>query len=177
MYLNRLKIESFRAICNVCLAIAAALLFINGIVISIVIGGVFEEFAYIIVLLILEIPMLLLTLGLGAPALDTKSRILRAEKYNRIFEEDHDGIIPYTALASLTGYSLARVKKDVRIMTDRHIFNNIKYDRNGAMIVMKVDTKTDFITVQCTTCGADVVMRANGGARCSHCGTYLRTEN
>jgi ribosomal protein S27E len=62
-------------------------------------------------------------------------------------------------------------------MYHKKIFKNITYGIEGARIIMKAETGGDFINVDCPNCGAVVTMRSNGGARCAHCGTYLRSES
>ncbi|MBO6008140.1 MAG: hypothetical protein J6P78_06215, partial [Lachnospiraceae bacterium] len=94
MYLNKLKIESTKALCNVLIAVGAffwflAALFVVFMIIYLctvgmlaIVGGGF---------------MTLLTGGIASaltfPPILLKRRMYRAEKYNRIFEEDYDGMV------------------------------------------------------------------------------------
>lgn len=178
MYLNRLKIESTKVICNTSLVIAG---FIYLIVLICVFAwwsdGTFEDAMYNFAGFLVISILLLVAFALTFPALMVKKRFYRAEKYNRIFEEDHDGMVPYTALASLTGIPRAKVTSDIRALVQSHILKNITYGWEGAMIIMKADTAGDFISVDCPNCGAPVSMRVNGGARCVHCGTYLKSDS
>lgn len=175
MYLNRLKIASLRAFYNTMICVAAFIYFFDLLGLVGTLRHI-SETNVVLAICIIVIPLLCIATAIVIFTCRSKSRIYRAEKYNRILEEDNDGFIPYEALSSLTGLSLSTVRNDVRFMTERKIFRNVTYDRKGISVIMKVDTSAEFISVQCPTCGAEVRMRINGGARCSHCGTYLRSE-
>ena len=173
MYLNNLKIETQRMIYNFIFGIA---IFFLGfaILMNIMIFTRWDEFW--ILLPTFVIPIYGATAGMIIFTQRKKAILVRAQRYNRVFEEDHDGIVPYDALATLMGLPVQKAKNDIRWMVEHNFLKNIKFDRKCAMIMMKVETSADFITVECPHCGAEVKMRANGGARCSYCGTYMRTE-
>ena len=173
MYINRFKMDSVLAICNLVFAITG---FIAVVDILFMMFLLILQDMVLFIFFVFLLPIFLILSGIFAIAWFSKMRLYRADKYNRIFEEDHDGVIPYEALASLTGFNINRVKKDIGSLTGRNIFKNITFDRKGVRIVMKADTETDFITVDCPTCNAPVKMRVGGGARCDHCGTYMRSE-
>ncbi len=173
MYLNRIKMGSLGVLYNVLMGIGGALAIFA--VISFLTAFEHTEL-FAVILFMIVVPNLLIVAGLFGFALFGKKRLYRAEAYNRIFEEDHDGKIPYEVLSSLTGYSLPRVKNDIAAMTRNGTFRNVTYGRTGAMIIMKAETANDFITVYCPTCAGEVKMRVGGGARCSFCGTYFRSE-
>jgi len=178
MYLNKIKIGSLKTLFNI-LIVGAGFFYFAVLIIILAILDHLEEadsVSYVIAVLVTISFFGLIGTGLLVIALRSKKRLYRSEQYNRIFEEDTDGIIPYEALSSLTGYPIAKVRSDISSMVNHHIFRNIRYDRNCATIIMKIDTGADFLTVTCPTCGADIKMRLNGGARCPHCGTYMRSE-
>ena len=173
MYLNRIKMGSLGVLYNVLMGIGGVLAFFDVICLCVCIDHPEMFFA---MLFLIFFPVALIVTGLFTFSLTGKKRLYRAESYNRIFEEDHDGKVTYEVISSLTGYPLAKVKKDIAAMTNNGTFKNITFGRAGAMIVMKAETSADFITVYCPTCAGEVKMRIDGGARCSFCGTYFRSE-
>ncbi|MBO6008617.1 MAG: hypothetical protein J6P78_08685 [Lachnospiraceae bacterium] len=178
MYLNKLKIESTKALCNVLIAVGAFFWFLAALFIVFIINYLFVDGMLAIVG---GGFMTLLTGGIASaltfPPVLLKRRMYRAEKYNRIFEEDYDGMVPYSAFEKLTGFTGQRVRTDIRVLTDKNILRNVTYGLECAMVIMMPDTEGDFISVDCPHCGAQVQMRVGGGARCVHCGTYLRSES
>ena len=173
MYLNNLKIETQRMIYNFIFGIAIFFLGV-AVLLTMMTFVRLEEFALLIPVFI--IPLYGAGTGMTIFSQRKKAILMRAQRYNRVFEEDNDGKVSYGKLSTLMGLSEQKVKNDIRWMIDHNFLKNIKYDRKGATVVMKVETSADFITVECPHCGAEVKMRANGGARCSYCGTYMRTE-
>ena len=178
MYLNKLKIESTKALCNRLIARGAFFWFFAAMFIIVMITHVVEDR---MVALVGGGFMAALTGGIASaltfPSLLLKGRMYRAEKYNRIFEEDYDGLVPYSAFEKLTGFTGQRVRTDIRVLTEKKILRNVTYGWEGAMVIMMPETEGDFISVDCPHCGAQVRMRVSGGARCAHCGTYLRSES
>ena len=178
MYLNKLKIASTKVICNIFITIGAFFWFFAAMFVIFMITHVAEDR---MVALAGGGFMTVMAGGLASvftfPAVLLKGRIYRAEKYNRIFEEDYDGLVPYLAFEKLTGFTGQRVRSDIRVLTDKNILRNVTYGWEGAMVIMKPETEGDFISVDCPHCGAQVQMRVGGGARCVHCGTYLRSES
>ncbi len=177
MYLNRLKIESVKFIDNVLLWIAAFFLLFDLPAFVVTFTQYRGDRGMQIIGFILGVIFFLIPVGIICGAVSSKRRLVRAEVYNRIFEEDHDGMVSYTNFCKLTGFSASQVRSDISSMYHKKIFKNITYGIEGAMIIMKADTSGDFINVDCPNCGAVVTMRSNGGARCAHCGTYLRSES
>lgn len=173
MYLNRIKMGSLNVLYKALMGVGGVLLLFN--VICFFTAVEHSEF-FLAIFIMLMVPGGLVIAGLFAFSITGMRRLYRAENYNRIFEEDHDGKVTYEVLSSLTGYSLSKVKKDVAAMSRNGTFKNVTYGRAGAMIVIKADTVSDFITVYCPTCAGEVKMRKDGGARCSFCGTYFRSE-
>ena len=177
MYLNKLKIASSKVLYNILIWSGIFLAFFTVLCLFATFGELYKGRIYLIAGCFMmglfgSISALLITIPLSA-----KARLYRAEKYNRIFEEDYDGMVPYSAFMKLTGFSGSRVRNDIRILTEKNILRNITYGYEGAMVIMKPDTEGDFISVDCPNCGAAVSMRVTGGARCEHCGTYLRSSS
>lgn len=176
MYLNKLKINSETILCNLGLGVAGIFYLLTIIVVSSSFSVIREGRMGIIPFMVIAGFCVLIALPFTVIPLSFKRRLYRAEKYNRIFEEDYDGMVSYETFSKLTGFSGSTVRDDIRIMTERRIFRNITYGFAGAMVIMQPSARTDFITVYCPHCGAGVSMRKDGGARCDHCGTYIRTE-
>lgn len=177
MYLNRLKIGSIQLIDTVLLWVAGFLYFFDVVGFSSTIFELKDDHEMFVVGLVMSTIILFIAVCLTACPIMSKKMLERAEKYNRIFEEDHDGMVSYENFSQLTGFPIQTVRSDIRKMYKKKIFKNITYGFEGAMIIMKADTAGDFINVECPHCGAQVTMRMNGGARCPHCGTYLRSES
>jgi hypothetical protein len=176
MYLNKLKIGSQNIVCNLCLGFAGIVYFVFLLLFACSFNIIKNIESSAVPFLVLEIIVLMIALPFTLIPLSVKRRLYRAAKYNRIFEEDYDGMVSYETFSKLTGFSGSMVRNDIRIMTENGIFRNITYGFAGAMVIMKPSTETDFVTVYCPNCGAAVNMRKTGGARCDHCGTYIRTE-
>lgn len=100
----------------------------------------------------------------------TKARI-----YNSLIEEDHDGIIDYETFASMTGYSLSQVIKEIMWLYRHGYLINITLGRTAVRVDLRSDEK-EFIKVSCPSCGAHITIRKNGGGRCDHCGTFMRAK-
>ena len=178
MYLNKLKIESTKALCNILIGVSSIFWFLMLLffiysfttvpeygIMALIAGGICVVFLGGIASILTFPPIIL------------KGRMYRAEKYNRIFEEDYDGMVPYSALEKLTGFTGSKVRNDIRVLVKRNILRNVTFGWQGAMVIMKPETQGDFIHVDCPNCGAPIPMRTGGGARCEHCGTYLRSES
>lgn len=101
--------------------------------------------------------------------------LTRLRLYNSIFEEDHDGIIMYSDMASMTGFTEAKVIKDLMRFVKRNYMVNITLGRTAARVDLLSD-ENEFQVVACPTCGAKVNIRKNGGGRCVHCGTFMRLK-
>ena len=101
-------------------------------------------------------------------------RISRCRLYNSIFEEDHDGIITYDSMASMTGFSESAVISDLMFFVKRRYLINVTLGRTAARVDLLSDEK-EFQTVICPSCGAHVNIRRNGGGKCEHCGTFMRS--
>ena len=102
-------------------------------------------------------------------------RVLKCRIYNSIFEEDHDGIIEYSTIASMIGRPEANVIKDLMWLKKEKFLINITLGRTAARVDVLSDEK-EFVTVACPTCGAHITIRKNGGGRCDHCGTFMRLK-
>ncbi len=101
--------------------------------------------------------------------------LTRCRLYNSILEEDHDGIIMYSDMASMTGFTEAKVIKDLMRFVKRNYMVNITLGRTAARVDLLSDDK-EFQVVACPSCGAHVNIRKNGGGRCVHCGTFMRLK-
>ena len=101
--------------------------------------------------------------------------LTRCRLYNSIFEEDHDGIIMYSDMASMTGFTEVKVIKDLMRFVKRNYMVNVTLGRTAARVDLLSD-ENEFQVVACPTCGAKVNIRKNGGGRCVHCGTFMRLK-
>ena len=181
MYLNKLKMNYTMAVCKVLTVYGGIAWFVTALFITFTFILAFREPGKGDVYFVAGVMSLLLFGGCASALtfipLSLMRRMYRADKYNSIFEEDTDGMVSYEVFSRLTGYSGKRVRDDIRILTKRNILRNITYGWEGAMVIMRSETEGDFISVDCPNCGASVPMRVNGGARCQHCGTYMRSES
>lgn len=101
--------------------------------------------------------------------------LTRCMLYNSILEEDHDGIITYSDIASMTGFTEAKVIKDLMSFSKRNYMVNITVGRSAVRVDLLSD-ENEFQVVACPSCGAHVNIRKNGGGRCVHCGTFMRLK-
>ena len=88
--------------------------------------------------------------------------LTRCRLYNSIFEEDHDGIIMYSDMASMTGFTEAKVIKDLMRFVKRNYMVNVTLGRTAARVDLLSD-ENEFQVVACPSCGAKVNIRKNGG--------------
>lgn len=102
-------------------------------------------------------------------------RLSRCRLYNSLLEEDHDGIITYDSVASMTGYKEAAVIKDLMWFAKHKYLVNVTLGRTAVRVDLLSDAN-EFITVACPSCGAHVNIRKNGGGKCEHCGTFMRVK-
>ena len=102
-------------------------------------------------------------------------KLTRARIYNSIMEEDHDGIITYDSIASMTGYPVSKVVKDLMWFRNRRVLVNMTLGRTALRVDLRADSN-EFIKVVCPECGAHVDIRKGGGGKCNHCGTFMRVK-
>ena len=102
-------------------------------------------------------------------------KVSRCRIYNSLIEEDHDGIITYDSIASMTGMSVAAVIKDLMWFTKHGFIVNVTLGRTAVRVDV-VPGANEFIKVSCPSCGAVVNIRKGGGGRCEHCGTFMRAK-
>ena len=100
-------------------------------------------------------------------------RVSRCRIYNSLLEEDHDGIITYDSIASMTGFKVPNVIKDLVWFIDHGYMVNVTLGREACRVDL-LSGETEFVTVSCPSCGAVVSIRKGGGGRCHHCGTFMR---
>ncbi|MBP5654059.1 MAG: hypothetical protein J6X33_00945 [Clostridiales bacterium] len=103
------------------------------------------------------------------------SRNTRARIYNSLMEEDHDGILTYDSISSMTGVPVHVVIKDVMWFINHRYLINVTAGRT-AIRADVMSQETEFITVVCPHCGSHVNIRKQGGGRCDHCGTFMRMK-
>ena len=102
-------------------------------------------------------------------------RVSRCRVYNSLLEEDHDGIIMYDSIASMTGYKVPFVIKDLMWFASHGYLVNVTLGRTAIRVDL-LSNETEFVTVSCPSCGAIVNIRKGGGGRCQHCGTFMRLQ-
>ena len=102
-------------------------------------------------------------------------RLSRCTIYNSLLEEDHDGIITYSSVASMTGYNEATVIRDLMWFSNHKYLINVTLGR-AAVRVDLLSGANEFMKVVCPSCGAHVNIRKNGGGKCEHCGTFMRLK-
>ena len=114
-------------------------------------------------------------IGIMVWRINALRKLGRCRIYNSLLEEDHDGIITYDTLSSMTGLSQAEVIKDLMWFTRNNFMRNVTLGRTAIRVDLLSNEK-EFITVSCPCCGAHVNIRKNGGGRCEHCGTFMRAK-
>ncbi|MBO4459906.1 MAG: hypothetical protein J5778_04530 [Clostridiales bacterium] len=103
------------------------------------------------------------------------NRLSRARIYNSLFEEDHDGILTYESIASMTGQPVKKVVNDLMFYSNSNILINLTMGRTAVRVDL-LSPNNEFLTVVCPHCGAHVNIRKGGGGRCDHCGTFMRAK-
>lgn len=102
-------------------------------------------------------------------------KMRKARVYNSLLEEDHDGIITYETISSMTGFSLSRVINDLIWLRNNNYLKNVTVGRSAVRVDL-ISDEHEFITVSCPSCSNHVQIRRNGGGRCDHCGTFMRLK-
>ena len=102
-------------------------------------------------------------------------RSTRARIYNSLMEEDHDGILTYDSISSMTGIPVPVVIRDIMWFVNHKYLINVTLGRTAVRADI-MSQETEFITVVCPHCGSHVNIRKQGGGRCDHCGTYMRMK-
>lgn len=175
VYLNSVKIASSKVLNGILIAVVSLPTFFNGLfVLFALVSEKIDRFAGLIVA-----AFIFVFFAAGVCLIVWRSlalyKLSRARIYNSIFEEDHDGIISYESIATMTGLPMPRVIKELMWFTRRDFIRNVTLGRN-AVRVNVLSNEHDFLTVSCPTCGAHVQIRRNGGGRCNHCGTFMRAK-
>ena len=170
-YLSESRITSRRYLAYSVIATIALLVFFDGIFLIAICysSGIGSTLIFAVFLL----PALALKVFGVIWAITRLQRCERANVYGSIFLEDHDGIVSYDTIVSMTGYTPERVIKDLRWMVSKRLIINVRLGRSEARALVMPDRKEDIYTVICPNCGNTVVMHSNSGAKCDHCGTYM----
>ena len=175
MYLNNVKIGSSKILNGLLIAIVALPTAINGL--FALVAMVSENIDRLTGLFVAAVTFFFFAAGVCLIVWRCMAlyKLSRARIYNSIFEEDHDGIISYESIATMTGLPMPKVIKELMWFTRRDFIRNVTLGRN-AVRVNVLSNEHDFLTVSCPTCGAHVNIRRNGGGRCNHCGTFMRAK-
>ena len=163
-YFDRRRLNSIKKVMIGCYIMFGVILLP---LIVILISGIQEgEMGEIVIVTILL--LILLTEFIALIILGKRAR--RGLRYASIFEEDHDGVITFKRIQEMTGYGMARIRKDIEwLIRAQHLTNAVV---DGDKIVML--SETEFIDITCPTCGAVNQVRFGSSNKCKHCGSYLR---
>ena len=177
MYLNNSKLTSAKIINGLIIAICGVPAVINVLLLILMTTADDPVFTPVVRLVFIAFFIISLVLQIGIiiwRAIFLNS-LTRCMLYNSILEEDHDGIIAYSEMASMTGFTEARVIKDLMSFSKRNYMVNITVGRSAVRVDLLSD-ENEFQVVACPSCGAHVNIRKNGGGRCVHCGTFMRLK-
>ena len=177
MYINNSKLTTTKIINGFIIAVCGMPAIINVLLLILMTTADDPVFTPVIRLIFnaFFIISLLIQIGIIIWRVLFLQNLSRCGLYNSIFEEDHDGIITYSDMASMTGFTEAKVVKDLMSFVKRNYMVNITLGRTAARVDLLSDDK-EFQVVACPSCGAHVNIRKNGGGRCVHCGTFMRLK-
>lgn len=176
MYINTSKIATSKIVNALIIVLCALPLFINVLFLYFLFTVTTDEQRIAAVILAaLFIFFTVSEIGIIIWRSFALHRISRCRLYNSIFEEDHDGIITYDSIASMKGFKVQAVIRDLMWFVKRHYLINVTLGRTAARVDLLSDEK-EFQTVVCPSCGAHVNIRKNGGGKCEHCGTFMRLK-
>ena len=174
MYIKNGKIGIFKTVNAIIIGVAGFLALCN--LIFAVIMLTLDEFRGEMVAIVLGVIFLVLMSAMTAIVIWRAiaiHRVTRCRIYNSIFEEDHDGVIKFSSISAMTGFSEAAVIRDLMWLTKAQYIHNVTLTRT-AVVINVLPGENTFVTVACPTCGAHITIRTNGGGRCEHCGTFMR---
>ena len=170
-YLSESRITAKRYLAYAVIACVAVSIFFEGLLIlaAFVTSGIAAGLMFIAFM----IPLFAAKVFGVIWSIRTLQRCERANVYGSIFLEDHDGIVTYDTIVGMTGYTPERVISDLRWMVSKGVIANVRLGRAEARALVMPDKKKEIYTVICPNCGNSIVMHANSGAKCDHCGTYM----
>lgn len=178
MYLNKVRLATSKIINGGVIVLFALPALFN---ILVLIFGITEldtkKYGAVVPLLMCAVFFFMLLVDIGVIIWRTWAihRASKARIYNSLFEEDHDGIITYDSIASMTGNSVAGAVKELMWLVNNHFIVNITLGRTAARVdVLPGDN--EFVVLSCPSCGAQVNIRKGGGGKCEHCGTFMREK-
>lgn len=176
MYLNKVKIGAFKVANAFIIGICGVTSFSNLIFSIFLMTSEKIEKSFTAIILILIILFLMsVKIGIIIWRAILIHRLSKCRIYNSLLDEDHDGIIAYSSIASMIGRPEANVIKDIMWLVKEKILINV----TCGVSALRVDLlagENEFIRVVCPTCGAQSVIRKNGGGKCDHCGTFMRLK-
>lgn len=176
MYLNNSKIATSKIINAFIIAACAVPAVFNVIIIIfLLLSTTLERNFATVFLTILFIVWTLGEVFIIAWRVFVLSRLSRCRIYNSLLEEDHDGIIAYSSVASMTGSKEASVINDLMWFAKHNYLVNVTLGRTAVRVDLLADAN-EFQQVVCPSCGAHVNIRKNGGGKCEHCGTFMRLK-
>lgn len=176
MYLNTSKIATYKVINAIIVAACGIAAVCNCIlIIFFLMSTTLERSLATSILTVLLIFFSLAEIGVIVWRLIVLRRLSRLAIYNSLLEEDHDGIITYSSVASMTGYTEAGIIRDLMWFSDHKYLVNVTLGRTAVRVDL-LSGANEFMTVVCPSCGAHVNIRKNGGGKCGHCGTFMRLK-
>lgn len=176
MYLNRSKLSAYRTANGFIIGICGITVFFNILffIFLLTSSSIEKDFATFIVNTFLFF-IISFKAGIIIWRLLMIRRLSKCMIYNSLLEEDHDGILSYSSIASMTGKTESAVIKDIMWLVRSRFLINVTVGRTAVRVDLLTDER-EFVTVLCPTCGAHIVIRKNGGGRCDHCGTFMRLK-
>ena len=178
MYLNKARMAGSKILNGIVIALFALPAIINIFVLVFAFTELdVRKYGIVVHLMMIGLFffMLLFDIGIIIWRVWAIKRLTRARIYNSMFEEDHDGIITYDSIASMTGNSVAGAVKELMWLVNHNYIVNITLGRTAARVdVLPGDN--EFVVLSCPCCGAHVNIRKGGGGKCEHCGTFMREK-
>ena len=176
MYLKTSRIGTFKTVNAFLIAILGISSFCNLLIaVFLLVARQFQGDENVIFWAVFLLIMMSIKIGLLIWRAILVHRITKCRIYNSIFEEDHDGIIEYSSIASMIGRPEANVIKDLMWLVKEKFIINVTLGRTAVRVDV-IAGENEFVTVACPTCGSHITIRKNGGGRCEHCGTFMRLK-
>ena len=176
MYLNTSKIATYKVINAIVIAACGIPAVCNCVVIIFfMLSTTLERNIATSILTAFFIFATLAEIGVIVWRLITLHRLSKITVYNSLLEEDHDGIIEYSSIASMTGFAESAIIRDLMWFANHKYLVNVTLGRTAIRVDL-LSGENEFMKVVCPSCGAHVNIRRNGGGKCEHCGTFMRLK-
>lgn len=153
MYLNKGKISRFKVANALIIAVCGISSFGNLIfAIFLIFSVTVEKDSTAIGAILILLLAMSIKIGIIIWRAILVHRLTKCRIYNQLLEEDHDGILAYSSIASMIGRPEANVVKDIKWFAKEKFLIKINVEETAVRVDLA--GANEFITVLCPACGS-----------------------